>query len=75
MSERASCRSSLPVALSACLLTAPLSTGCSNSSGIDPNVKIEEGPTAQESIKVNPRLKNKKAAEPVPEQRRTRRLD
>jgi hypothetical protein len=65
----------LPVALGACLLTASLSTGCPNSSGIDPNIKIEEGPTAQESTKGDPRLKSKKAAEPAPEQRRTQRPD
>lgn len=67
MSKRVSRRSSLPVVMGACLLTAPLSTGCSNSSGIDPNIKIEEGPTAQESIKGNPGQKNKKAVVPAPE--------
>jgi hypothetical protein len=73
MSKRVSRRSSLPVALGACLLTAPLGAGCSSSSGIDPNIKVVDGPTTEESTKSNPQLKSKKAAAPAPEQRRTGR--
>ncbi len=73
MSKRVQRRSSLRVALGACLLTAPLGAGCSNSSGIDPNIKVVEGSKTQESTRGNPRMKSKKAAEAAPEQRRTGR--
>jgi len=73
MSERVSRQSTLHVALGACLLTASLGAGCSNRSGIDPNIKVVEGPKTQESTRGNPRMKSKKAAEAAPEQRRTGR--
>jgi hypothetical protein len=73
MSKPVSRRSSLPVALGASLLIGPLGAGCSDSSGIDPNPNIVEGPKVQESTKGDPQLKSKKAAVPAPEQRRTER--
>jgi hypothetical protein len=73
MSKQVSRRTSWLIALGSCLLTVPLVAGCSNSSGIDPDLKIVEGPKTQESTRGNPRPKSKKAAEPAPEQRRTGR--
>ena len=67
MAKQVSRRTSWPVALSACLLTAPLGAGCSNSSELDTNIKIVDGPTVQESTKGKPRWKSKKADKAAPE--------
>jgi hypothetical protein len=73
MSKQVPRRTSWPVALGACLFTALLGAGCSNSSGTDSAPKIEESPTIQESTKGGPRIKGKQPAPPAPDQRRTGR--
>ncbi len=73
MAKQVSRRTSWQVALGACLLTAPLGTGCSNSSGLDTTIKIVDGPTIRESTKGKPRWESKKvdkAAQERSEQRR-----
>ena len=71
--KRIARRSPLHFALGACLLTAPLGAGCSNSSGLDTNIKIVDGPTIQESTKGKPRWERKKADKAAPERSESRR--
>ena len=73
MAKQVSRRTSWPVALGACLLTAPLGAGCSNSSGLDTNIKIVDGPTIQESTKGKPRWERKKADQAAPARSESRR--
>ena len=73
MAKEVSRRTSWPVALGACLLTAPLGAGCSNSSGLDTNIKIVDGPTIQESTKGKPRSKSKQADKATLERSESRR--
>jgi hypothetical protein len=63
---RASLRALLPIAV-ACLVAAPLGIGCSNSSAIDPDIKVVEGPKTQELTKDNPAFKGSKVADRAPE--------
>ena len=62
------------VALGACLLTAPLGAGCSNSSGLDTDIKVVDGPTIQESTRGKPRWESRKANKAAaPERSESRR--
>jgi hypothetical protein len=69
MAKRLSRRSSLALALGACLVTAPIGAGCSDSSGLDPDIKIEAGPNPEGPIKRRASSKAKQAAVPAPEQK------
>jgi hypothetical protein len=61
------------LAAGAGLLVASLATGCSNTSGPDPTIKVEQGPDVKESIKGSPRQTSKKPIEAAPEQRQSTR--
>jgi hypothetical protein len=43
---------------------APIA-GCGESSGVDPNIKVEQGKSVQESVKAKPGAVAKKDAAPV----------
>jgi hypothetical protein len=72
-SKRIARGSYLHFALGACLLTAPLGAGCSNSPGVDTDIKIVDGPTIQESTKGKPRWKSKKEDRAAPKQNQSGR--